>query len=212
MESRCSFTRSHSTSVMATAFAFSIRGRSGQLLRSGAQGPSRDSKGHSFARYGARFHGDEIGISGSASQSDCQPGIGSPIHNASWQNAAQCLCARPSRSAVGVAAIQRHCVTDRDIFARRSHIGLPPGRVSAESIWMASGPPSPLNAQGLLQIITDEIPPGSACWRDALSGLPCGFSRGEPGKSRARNQRLIGQHGQRAKPASHNTTDEMRPE
>ena len=89
MESRCSFTRSHSTSVMVTAFAFSIRGRSGQLLRSGAQGPSRDSKGHSFARYGARFHGDEIGISGSASQSDCQPGIGSPIHNASWQNAAQ---------------------------------------------------------------------------------------------------------------------------
>ena len=63
---------------MATAFAFSIRGRSGQLLRSGAQGPSRDSKGHSFARYGARFHGDEIGISGSASQSDCQPGIGEP--------------------------------------------------------------------------------------------------------------------------------------
>ena len=77
---------------------------------------------------------------------------------------------------------------------------------------MASGPPSPLNAQGLLQIITEEIPPGSACWRDALSGLPCGFSRCEPGKSRARNQRLIGQHGQRAKPASHNTTDEMRPE
>ena len=82
-------TRSHSTSVMATAFAFSIRGRSGQLLRSGTQGPSRDSKGHSFACYGARFHNDEIGISGSASQSDCQPGIGSPIHNASWQNAAQ---------------------------------------------------------------------------------------------------------------------------